>query len=283
MRIVISDCSVVYTGRGDTKLNRAVRAILIKSDGAISIHNDLGNKPLNYMGKDNVFTETIDNNGETVWTFDTRKDHVFTETKDEDGNITLVFKKRVIAIREQESLTIKMHKIISDTEAILDVEEKIAKDGTEKHLQEWIANNPESLGEGWTFVQREFETGDGPVDLLVQDECGNYVAVEVKRTAMLSSVDQLQRYVNAISESYLERKNSGMAPKVSKVQHGNMAKDINHPDDYMFDPRMEHTRGIIAALDVRPKTALLAEKRGIEYVVLSKSWRENNKQGEENE
>lgn len=286
MRIVISDCSVVYTGRGDTTLKRAVRAILIKSDGAISIHNDVGNKPLNYMGKDNVFTESIDDDGVILWTFDTRKDHLFNESIDDNGNIVLNFKTRKVNEREQESLTVKMHEVISDTEHLLDDKEKLVKDGTEKHLQEWIAANPECLGEGWSFVQREFETGDGPVDLLVRDDSGNYVAVEVKRTAMLSSVDQLGRYVTAIKESYADRQEKVHAPplKFSKVQLGNMADDIDNPESYLFDPLLENVRGIIAALDVRPKTALLAEKRGVQYVILDKSWRdvtENNKQEKE--
>lgn len=210
MRIVIANCSAVYTGRGDTKLNAGVRAIFIKDDGAISIHNDAGNKPLNYMGKGNVFTESIEDDV-LVWRFDTRK----------------------------ENLTLYMHEVISDSDHELILEDEgLVRDGTEKQLQGWIAENPESVGEGFTFVEREFQTGAGPVDLLLKDAEGVPVVVEVKRIAMLTSVDQLGRYVTAIREME------------------------GYEDAY----------GILAALDVRPNTVKLAEKRGVPYVTLDNMW-----------
>lgn len=209
MRVVVADCSVVYTGRGDTRLPRAVRAIIIKDDGCVAIHNDKSNKPLNYMGSGNVFTQSFEED-ETVWMFDTRK----------------------------ESLQITMHALFSDSFHRLDLDsEGLVRDGTENHLQAWIAENPESIGEGFTLVGREYQTGEGPVDLLMQDAEGNHVAVEVKRTAMTASVDQVRRYVEALTPS--------------------------HPE----------VRGIIAAADVRPNTIKLAEKRGIEWVEIPSDWK----------
>lgn len=210
MRIIIAKCSAIYTGRGDTKLNAAVRAIIIKSDGAVSIHNDLGNKPLNYMGKGNIFTESIDD-GLLTWSFETRK----------------------------ENLTLTLEEVFSDSDHILVVEDEgLIRDGTENQLQLWLSENPHALGEGYTVVQREFNTGSGPVDLLAQDASGNYVAVEVKRTAMLNSVSQVKRYVDALQEM----------------------------------PGFEGARGMIAALDIRPNTLKLAEKRGIDCVSVENAW-----------
>jgi RecB family endonuclease NucS len=214
MRIVIASCSVIYTGRGDTKLNRAVRALMLKADGSISIHNNKSNKPLNYMGKGNVFTEEVVG-GQTIWNFDTRK----------------------------ENLRVEMHEIISDTSFDLeDDEEGLIRDGTENHLQAWLADNPDALGAGYTLVSREYVTGAGPVDLLVLDADGNPIAIEVKRVAMLSSADQIRRYVEALKEK----------------------------------EGFENVRGIIAALDVRPNTVKLAEKRGTDWVIVPPSWRDIN-------
>jgi RecB family endonuclease NucS len=215
MRIVIANCSAVYTGRGDTKLNSAVRAIIIKSDGAVSIHPDTGNKPLNYMGKGNVFAEeNID--GTVIWKFDTRK----------------------------ENLTLTLHEIISDSDHELDLDaEGLVRDGTENHLQEWLADNPEVIGSGFTLVEREFRTENGPVDLLMKDPEGNYLAVEIKRVAMLNTVGQVERYVNAMMETGL---------------HGTV-------------------RGLIVALDIRPNTLKLAEKRGVECVVVDSAWKARNR------
>jgi RecB family endonuclease NucS len=215
MRVIIAELSVVYTGRGDTYLPPAVRALILKGDGAVSIHDDAGNKPLNYMnGGKYELTETQMHDGSVLWSFDTR----------------------------QESIQVSLHRIVSDTAHELDVEApRLERDGTESQLQEWIAQHPESIGPGFTFVAREYATGAGPVDILVADASGRPVVVEVKRTAMLGACDQVGRYVAAIREQ----------------------------------PGFEDAVGIIAALDIRPKTQILADKRGIETVTLPAYWRDH--------
>lgn len=210
MKITVARCSVTYTGRGDTTLSEAVRVIIVKSDGAVSVHHDQGNKPLNYMGKGNVFTE-VDDGDALYWNFDTRK----------------------------ESLQIRISEIFSDVDLPVDVDNSVLeRDGTEHQLQAWLADHPEALGEGFTFIQREYPTGAGPVDLLVQDADGKPVAVEVKRVAMLGAVDQASRYISALQE---------------------------------FDG-FEDTTAIVAALDIRPNTQKLADKRGVKTVTLPKYW-----------
>lgn len=211
MRVVVADCSVVYTGRGDTKLGRAVRALVVKSDGSVSVHNDRGTKPLNYMGKGCVQSVKVNADGVEVWCYDTRK----------------------------ESLQICMYQVFSDSSFLLEsgADDVLERDGTELHLQVWLAEHPEVVGEGFTFSSREFATGAGPVDLFMMDEDGVPVAVEVKRTAMLGVVDQVSRYVEAL-------------------------RAAGYDDVY----------GLIVALDVRPKTRELAEKRGIRWVEVPSDW-----------
>lgn len=213
MRIVIAKCSAVYTGRGDTKLNESTRAIIIKQDGAVSLHSDLGNKPLNYMGKGNVFTEENNEVG-LIWRFDSRN----------------------------ENLTIIITELISDSSFDLPAEEEgLIRDGTENHLQAWLADNPEVIGSGYTLVQREYPTGNGPVDLLVKDADGNPIAVEVKRVAMIGAIGQVKRYVSALTDE---------------------------DGDFADTP----VKGIVVALDIRPNTLKLAEKRGIDCVCVADAW-----------
>lgn len=189
---------------------RAVRAIVIKADGAVSVHSDSGNKPLNYMGAGSVFSESMVG-GVRVWRFETSK----------------------------ENLTINLHSVLADTDhPLAEQDEGLVRDGTEAHLRDWLAENTEVLGPGCTLIQKELRTIHGPVDLVVRDAEGNLVAVEVKRTAMLATVGQVQRYVEAMLE------NGPAAP----------------------------VRGMIAALDVRPKTMALASRRGIECVTVDPSW-----------
>lgn len=214
MRVIIAELSVVYTGRGDTYLPPATRALILKKDGAVSIHDDAGNKPLNYMnGGKYELTETELSDGSVLWSFDTR----------------------------QESIQVTLHSIVSDSAHELTLEApRLERDGTESQLQEWIAAHPEVLGEGFTVVQREYATGAGPVDLLAMAPDGTPVVVEVKRTAMLGACDQIGRYVAAVREQ----------------------------------PGFEEAVGIIAALDIRPKTEALAVKRGIPTVTLPAYWRD---------
>ena len=50
MRLVIARCSVDYVGRLAAHLPSALRLILLKSDGSVSVHaDDRAYKPLNWM------------------------------------------------------------------------------------------------------------------------------------------------------------------------------------------------------------------------------------------
>ncbi len=214
MRIVVAVCSVTYTGRGDTELPRATRAIIIKNDGSVSIHSDKSNKPLNYMGPGHIHT-IVTKGRQKIWNFDARK----------------------------ENLQVRLHKIISESSFELEVDDPgLTRDGTEHHLQAWLAANPQAIGEGYTLVGREYPTGAGPVDLLLLDAQGQPVAVEVKRVAMLGAVDQVSRYLEALSSM----------------------------------PNFGDVRGMIAALDVRPRTLELAYRRGFECVIIDPRWRETS-------
>lgn len=242
MRIVIAECSVLYSGRGDTTMGKAIRSIMIKDDGAVSVHNDVSNKPLNYMGKGNVFTESYketnnndkaaqgavtDNNVDSedlssqvrVWRFDSRKEYL---------EVTLY---NVIAEFEQE---------------LDDGSVPLVRDGTENDLQGWLFANHHVIRDGLTQVKREYQTSAGAIDLMFEKNDGSgLLGVEVKRVAMLGAVDQCVRYRNALKDQ--------------------------HPD--------KEIEVILTALDVRPNTAKQAEKRGVSYTIAPAGWR-NDPYGE---
>ncbi|MEY4392406.1 MAG: hypothetical protein RLZZ544_1115, partial [Actinomycetota bacterium] len=61
MRLLIARCSVVYTGRLETRLAEATRLIMVKADGCVAIHADGGAyKPLNWMNAPNEVVEFDD-------------------------------------------------------------------------------------------------------------------------------------------------------------------------------------------------------------------------------
>lgn len=50
MRLVVARCSARYEGRLAATLRPAVRLIMVKADGCVAIHADVGAyKPLNWM------------------------------------------------------------------------------------------------------------------------------------------------------------------------------------------------------------------------------------------
>jgi len=168
MRLVIARCSVDYVGRLTAHLPSALRLLLVKNDGSLSIHaDDRAYKPLMWMSPP---CTTVVADG--LWT---------------------------VTNKGGEQLVITVEEVLSDVSHELGADPGLVKDGVEKHLQELLADRCEVLGEGWTLVQREYFTDIGPVDLLCRDATGAHVLVEIKRHAEIDGVEQLTRYLQRVS------------------------------------------------------------------------------------
>ena len=164
MRLLIARCSVEYRGRLSARLDDAVRLIMVKADGSVSVHSDgRAYKPLNWMSPPTHIAE-----GPDRWT---------------------------VTGRSGEELVIDIAEVISDTELAFGEEPGLVKDGVEAELQLLLAGEPSAIEPGLTLVCREHETGIGPVDLLCRDAAGGAVAVEVKRRGDIDGVEQLTRYL----------------------------------------------------------------------------------------
>src|SRR5690554_1497397 len=124
MRLVIARCSVDYVGRLTAHLPMATRLIMVKADGCVAIHADVGAyKPLNWMNAPNSLREEDDR-----W---------------------------VVTNPKGETLTIEFEEILEDLSYALDTERGLTLDGVERQLQELLADHPHHLEPGLTFVQRE--------------------------------------------------------------------------------------------------------------------------------
>jgi RecB family endonuclease NucS len=174
MRLVIARCSVSYAGRLTAELPSALRLLMVKADGSISIHADGGAyKPLNWMTPPCTIRE-------------------------EPGRWTVTNKAG-------EELVISIEEVISDSAYELGVDPGLKKDGVEAHLQALLAEHCDVLGEGWSLVRREYPTDIGPVDLLCRDADGVHVAVEIKRRGEIDGVEQLTRYLGRLERDPLLR------------------------------------------------------------------------------
>lgn len=206
MRIIHCVCSVVYSGRGDTTMPDFTRVIIIKDDGSVMIHSDEGIKPLNYM---------------------TAKPRVTYSTEIVDGLRVDSFENN------NETLIITYKQIFSDINLHMETGDPgLTHDGTEKQLQEWLAYNLSDIVPHYDFVQREYETGNGPVDLLAFNRnTGKYVIIEVKRTATTNSFHQLKKYVEGVYDH--EDLGEGVEKLLIALTVGDKAQDrarkLNYP------------------------------------------------------
>jgi len=212
VRLLIAQCQVDYAGRLTAHLPMATRLILVKADGSVSVHaDDRAYKPLNWMSPPCTISVTTPGDAEVhlsqVW-----------EVRGRDG----------------DTLQIAIGEVFHDSEHELGVDPGLRKDGVEAHLQALLAENPTTFGPGWTLVRREHPTAIGPVDLLLRDPAGGYVAVEVKRRGDIDGVEQLTRYLDLLNR----------------------------------DPHLAPVSGLFVAQQIRPQARTLAGDRGIGCVTV---------------
>ncbi len=172
MRVVVARCSATYDGRLSSTLAPGVRMVMVKADGCVAIHADVGAyKPLNWMNAPNTLVE--------------------------DGSSWTVTNPA------GEVLVITFDEVLETFDVDLDTERGLTLDGVEKDLQALLADHPDQVEEGLVLVRREYPTDLGPVDLLCRDPAGVAVAVEVKRIGEIDGVEQLTRYLDRLERDPL--------------------------------------------------------------------------------
>jgi RecB family endonuclease NucS len=202
----VARCQVDYAGKLTAHLPMATRLLVLKADGSVLVHSDGGSyKPLNWMNPPCTLREGTTDDGVVEWTVTSKGD---------------------------DTLRILIEEVLHDSAHDLGLDPGLQKDGVEKHLQELLAEHPESLAAGLTLVRREYPTAIGPVDLMCRDSGGLNVAVEVKRRGEIDGVLQLERYLELLNRDPLL---TGKGP----------------------------VRGIFAAQEIKPQARVLAEDKGM--------------------
>lgn len=218
MRIIVADCSAEYTGRLQATLPLAKRVLLIKADNSVLIFSEIGSyKPLNWMLSPCTIKDITPSNAD-------------------DDPATEVPEKilRVTATKTNDVLEITMQHIYSDESYDLGEDPGLKKDGVEDHLQRYLAEQIERIGEGAKLVRREYPTAIGPVDIMAIDADGTHVAIEIKRHGGIDGVEQLTRYCELLNR----------------------------------DPHLAPVRGIFAAQTITPQAQVLARDRGFTTLLL---------------
>jgi hypothetical protein len=131
----------------------ATRLLMIKSDGSVLVHSDGGSyKPLNWMSPPCSITIADPDDDQA------------------DAGITALW--TVTHAKTADQLVVSIYEVQHDSAHELGIDPGLIKDGAESHLQKLLAEHIHLLGEGFTFVRREYMTAIGPVDLLAQDAAG---------------------------------------------------------------------------------------------------------------
>lgn len=218
MRIIVADCSAEYSGSLNASLPLAKRVLLIKADNSLLIFSELGSyKPLNWMAAPCTIK-------------DITPEHA-------DDDVTTEVPQKVIrasADKSNDVLEVTLQHIYSDETYDLGEDPGLIKDGVEDHLQKYLAEQIERIGEGATLVRREYPTAIGPVDIMAIDGSGKHVAIEIKRNGGIDGVEQLTRYCELLNR----------------------------------DPLLAPVRGIFAAQTITPQARVLAQDRGFDCLIL---------------
>lgn len=217
-------------------LPRATRVILVKADSSVLIFSELGSyKPLNWMAAPCRLREYGPDSER--WESLVRDTYVDDDPDDAEGDEERsepVRFLRATAEKGPDILTVAIYRVHSDQTFDLGSDPGLVKDGVEDHLQRYLAEQIERIGEGARLIRREYPTAIGPVDIMAEDADGTHVAIEIKRHGGIDGVEQLTRYCKLLNR----------------------------------DPLLAPVRGIFAAQTITPQARVLAGERGFECLIL---------------
>lgn len=182
-------CTVDYTGRASSKLDRGERLLIKKQDSALLVHGPENYQPKNWQPEVDRFNTEVKHGSLVIEAL----------RRDPDEKVEIFF---------DEVSLITVDQLVDKSEL------KVA--GHEVDIHESIEEEPEMVEEGLKIVERERETDAGYIDVFARDSEDDYVVIEVKRNPDYNTVLQLQRYVEEIEEEF-EASVRGIlvAPKVS--------------------------------------------------------------------
>lgn len=185
---MVAECSVSYSGRASSTARESVRLIILKQDGTVLVHEASGREPLNWQSKSDIVARL-----------------------DSDQVVEL----RTSRWSPREELIIKITGNVWMAVTVLG-NVGLTLFGKEEDLIEELSNNPSLIMKGATLIAKEVSTPYGRIDILLRDNSGRLIIVEVKRSrADIEAAQQLHRYVEYYSRLGLEVTGILVAPDIS--------------------------------------------------------------------
>jgi len=167
--IIHANASIEYDGRAYSTLEKGTYIIIRKSDGSLMIHGATLNKPLNYQPP-----------GATI------------QVNDDE----------IISRYKKETIKIKLYNIINVYPITTWSDNKIKISKTEKDAKKIIISMLPKIIDNITQIHDEYQTPNGPVDLVVIDDKNTHHVIEVKRKKLyLNHLVQLNKYLDHFKQS----------------------------------------------------------------------------------
>lgn len=193
LSVVIGDCLIEYRGRAKSLLDWGERAVIIKQDGAVIVHQPTMREPVNWQPS----------NTKTDFSVENEKFIMNTYHKHPNEKMKLTFRN----VRMMIATSLKDNA-------------RIVVSGMETDIVEKIIEKPDVIEEGLRITKREKKTKSGMIDLYGYDKQCVPVIIEAKRSlATIPAVHQLRMYVNDIKRKNKKANVRGIlcAPRIPKM------------------------------------------------------------------
>jgi len=189
--ILVGNCWVQYTGRAKSKLEPGERILIMKEDGSLLVHRNVGYEPVNWQPPGCIF---------------------HTQTKKD------VLEVHAVRQKPRESVTVFFDRIYIVSAITLQDSGEFALYASEEDMQKAILLEPSLLEDGFKPLSYEKKVEPGFVDVYGVDVYGKLVVAEIKRkTAGKEAVLQLAKYIEAVkSRTNREVRGILVAPDIAK-------------------------------------------------------------------
>lgn len=168
---IVGVCFVEYQGRARSVLTEGERLILIKRDGAILVHKEVGVEPVNWQPPGATIKLTV------------------------EDDVLYLFANRA---KPRETVRIEFFTITMLSASLLDDPGEFSMYLTEDEMQQVLSAHPELIEPGLRTIRRERQVAPGFIDIFARDSEGRLVIVEVKRRrADSEAVRQLHNYLKS--------------------------------------------------------------------------------------
>lgn len=189
--ILIGNCWVHYTGRAKSKLEPGERILIMKEDGSLLVHRNVGYEPVNWQPSGCIF---------------------HTQTKED------VLEVHAVRQKPRESVTVFFDRIYMVSAISLQDSGEFALYASEEDMQKAILLEPSLIEEGFKPLSYEKKVEPGFVDVYGVDANEKLIVAEIKRkTAGKEAALQLAKYIEAVkSKTNREVRGILVAPDIAK-------------------------------------------------------------------